>query len=354
MIKLTAKINLSEAGGNIASNDINTEPNNIGADVDSVLNTQKEAKSPFIIGFSTLGDGNTYESSLDYYMGSVVSNEYKVFEPAYVLTVEGAGVESLTIVFDATNQQYPTSIIADNITHNYKADYKYTVSLDGTMDSHTITIANWNVANAPLVITGIYASLSLEFDYDKLADLEAQHIDRSNIEEPSYGIYSNTGSMRIIDSNGEIKRYAEKRILRNGLKLTITLSNTLTDTKQVVGVYNTTDWDYDYINNEATCTLGEDLEELQEIQFGGIPLEIGVAKTGRDIYEELHEATPDKFNFIAFSELSAKAQNRLNNIKTSRLFMEGGSLWAEWTKLCEISRGHITNSFDGHSVFEVE
>lgn len=354
MIKLTAKISLSEAKGNIASDNINTEPNNIGADVNSVLNTEKEAKSPFIIGFSAIGDGSTYESSLDYYMGSVVSNEYKAFDPAYVLTVEGAGVESLTIVFDDINKQYPTSIVADGETYNYESDYKYTVSLDSTKDYHTITISNWNVSNAPLVITGIYTSLLLEFDYDKLADLEAQHLDRANIEEPSYGIYSNTGSMRIIDSNGEIKRYAEKRILRNGLKLTITLSNTLTDTKQVVGVYNTTDWDYDYINNEATCTLGEDLEELQEIQFGGIPLEIGVSKTGKDIYDKLHEATPEKFKFIAFSELSTKAQNRLKNIKTSRMFMEGGSLWAEWTKLCEISRGHIINSFDGHSVFEVE
>lgn len=354
MIKLTARINLSDYGGDIESNSINTVPNNIGADVSSVINKQRDAKSPFIIGFSTVGDSSTYESSLDYYMGSVVSNEYNAFVPAYVLTVEGRGIESLTIVFDEVNKQYPTSIVVDNTTYNYESDYKYTVRFDGEADSHTITISNWNVSNAPLVITGIFASLALEFDYDKLADLEAQHKDRANIEEPSYGIYSNTGSMRIIDANGEIKRYAEKRILRNGLKLTITLSNTLTDTKQVVGVYNTTDWDYDYINNEATCTLGEDLEELQEIQFGGIPLEIGVAKTGKDIYDKLKEATPDKFKFVAFSELSAKTKNRLNNINTSRLFMEGGSLWAEWTKLCEISRGHIINSFDGHSVFEVE
>lgn len=354
MIKLTAKINLSEAGGNIASNDINTEPNNIGADVDSVLNTQKEAKSPFIIGFSTLGDGNTYESSLDYYMGSVVSNEYKAFDPAYVLTVEGAGVESLTIVFDATNQQYPTSIIADNTTYNYEADYKYTVSLDGAEDSHTITIANWNVANAPLVITGIYASLSLEFDYDKLADLEAQHIDRANIEEPSYGIYSNTGSMRIIDANGEIKRYAEKRILRNGLKLTITLSNTLTDTNQVVGVYNTTDWDYDYINNEATCSLSDDERNMQDITLDEIPLVDNITVDGEYVYNLLFSLTPSRFKFKKFGELNDKTKNRLRSITFNRYYFESETLWARWTNFCNVCTAHIYTDYNGNTEFEVE
>lgn len=354
MIKLTAKINLSEAGGSIASNDINTAPNNIGADVDSVLNTQKEAKSPFIIGFSTLGDGSTYEGSLDYYMGSVVSNEYNAFDPAYVLTVEGAGVESLTIVFDTTNQQYPTSIIADGETYNYKADYKYTVSLDATEDSHTITIANWNVANAPLVITGIYASLSLEFDYDRLISITASHLDRSTTEKPAFGPYSNSGDIKIIDSYGEIKRYAEKRILKNGLKLTITLKNTLTDLSQVVGVYETEDWDYDYVNNEAVCSLSENILNMQDIDLEEKELDDKNYINGEQMYNYLLGLTPERFNFKAFDGLSEKTKHRLRSTSFSRYYFEPSSLWARWEKFGEVVQAHIYQNFSGETEFEVE
>ena len=356
MIKLTAQIKVIDGGGLVKSVQMNNEPNNIGSDISSVMGVERQARLSAFSGYSLVGDGSFYDTKVDYYVGSVAADENGDFETSYELTIslDGSASRPLTLCFDNARGQHPRTIIVNGTTEYEVTDSKVTIdTIDGS-STQTITISNWTEPKAPLVITGIYTSLILDLDYTRIADIEVPHIERSNIDKPSYGIYSNSGSLQIVDSKGEVQYYTEKRMLTNGNEITVAIENTLNGFKQTVGVFNTTDWDYDYIGATASCTLSEGLIELQETNFADVPLEVGVIVSGEDTYKMLYNATPSKYNFLHYDDLSVRTKARLSSITMPMFFVNEGSLWTQWTKLCELCRGYIMNDFLGNAVLEVE
>ena len=354
MIKLTAQIKVIDGGGLVESATMNVEPNNIGSDISSVVGVERQARLSAFSGLSLANDGSFYDTKVDYYVGSVVSDSNGTFATPYELVVKFSGNTSrpLTICFDNARGQHPNTIIVNGTKHDVSSE-KITIATE-IESTHTIIISNWSEANAPLVITGIYTSLVLDLDYTRIANIEGQHIQRSKIDKPSYGIYSNTGQLQIVDPKGEIKYYTEKRMLQNGNPIELTLENTLNGFRQTVGVFNTTDWDYDYIGATASCTLSENLSELQEIDFASVPLKVGTIVGGEDVYKMFYEATPSKYKFLRFDDLAEGVKARLRSISMPMFFVNEGGLWAQWTKLCELCRGYIMNDFLGNAVLEVE
>lgn len=350
MITLTAQIELLKSGTGNGTNGIlsgvstdtdNLSKVNASAVISDILGYKVRIAKPFILGKSKLGAGNYFTSNLGYFVSRQLSNNDGEFTTPFEITVNGTNINAVTLAFDDLNGAYPKSIVADGniITDD---DPFWTIGLE-TANTHTITIFDWNKPNSPLIISGIYIDLTIDIDRKNIQSLESSIFDRADISLPSYGIISNTGKIDFIDIDGEVRDYAEQQILKSGLNVTITLNNTLTKAHETVAVLKTADWDYNSYNRAVTVSLKDDLEEWQEINVAEIyfDLKSQQSKTLKCFYEYLYELTPSQYNMMSFDELDNNTQDILENTIIRYPYLEKGTLWQQWTKLCEVAQLHI-------------
>lgn len=156
MITLSAKIKMlsSESGTLSAVGYLNG--NNISSEIP--LGEKKQAKSPFFIGSSRF-NGERFLKSVDYFIGSEISDENGNFETTYSFTITGKNISIFTIAFNDEKNSHPKSIIVDGVEY-YDDDAIFTIETS-LSDTHSIIINNWNKPLEPLVITGIYINYSL-------------------------------------------------------------------------------------------------------------------------------------------------------------------------------------------------
>jgi hypothetical protein len=297
-----------------------------------------------------LGDGSTFSDQVDYFIGSVPSKE----NPC-VLTISGTDITSFTIEFDKVNYRHPNTINIDGVDY-VDDDAIFTVGNLTSTNSHTITIDNWNSPNYPLVIMGIYVEISIDIDYRNLIALNRSITYRGDNKLPSYGIISNTGNLEFNDLDGEIRDYAEQLLLTSDLKVVITLNNTLANTHEQVGVFETRNWDYDNDNRSVSVSLKDDLEEWQDIQVDGFnydprnPNAVLINKSMRNLYDWLEGKTPSKYNMLKFNELDGETQVILMTTLIEYPLLENGTLWEQWTKLCQVCGLYIYKNNEGKTV----
>lgn len=346
MITLTARIELLKSGTGNGENGtisgVSLSPsilsgNNASAEIGQLVGSKKTVKRPFVFGKSKLGSGDKYYGQLDYFMGGQLSDNNGNFAKTYTITVNGTNINAITLAFDDLNGTYPKSIIIDDDTVNPYVDDDplWTIVLD-SKDSHKFTISNWNKPNSPLIISGIYIDLDIKIDRHNMVSLERSLFDRADINLPSYGIISNTGSIAFNDIDGEIKDYAEQQILKSGLNVTISLNNTLTKASQTVAVLKTSDWDYDNYNRAVTVQLKDDLEEWQEVESFRMTLKDEM--TAYELFEYLKSKTPSKFEF---EPLNTETTTILQNTTIQYPYLNFDNLWRQWEKLCELCLLHI-------------
>jgi hypothetical protein len=159
--------------------------------------------------------------------------------------------------------------------------------------------------------------------------------DRADLKLPSWGILSNVGSMEFIDTDYEVRDYVEQELLVAGSKIEITLSNTLSETKEEIGIFYSDTWDYDNDNRKVTVSLKDDLEEWQNILLDEYSLKEN--QTMYDVYLHLVSKTPKKWIFY----LDEDTKIFLQSIICKYTYLESSNLWSQWNKLCEIAMLHI-------------
>lgn len=341
MIQLTATINILGNGGTLSSATSNLPGNNISSNISNVLNARKRAITPFITGTSKLGDGSTFQSGIDYFMGSELANENGQFLTPYQLTISGSNKSLLFIVFDTENRRFPHSIVVDGNTYNNESA-TYSILLTSA-NSHTITIDNWNAPGYPLVITGIYIKKDINIKNSNLISVVRNLADRSDFTLPSFGIISNNGELSFKDIDNEVKDYADFGLLQEGLSVSIYIKNVVTNKTELVAKYITDKWDYDNYNRNVRVSLKDDLEEWQDINISGINFmpTVSTQKTGAQIYTMLKEITPSKYAMADLSELPISTQQILSNVTVYYPVLNAGTLWSAWQKFCEVFQMHI-------------
>lgn len=355
MITLTAKINLiSDDNGSLNSVSSELLGNNISSDWQSIKGVKSQGSNPFIIGASKLGDGSTFSDKVDYFIGSQLSDDNGEFQPPCEITVNGYNIKSLTIAFDTVNNRHPNTIKIDNMEYA-DDDAIFTISNLSSANTHTITIDNWNAPNYPLVITGIYVEISIDIDYRNLISLNRSITYRADNKLPSYGIISNTGNLEFNDLNGEIRDYAEQMLLTSDLKVKITLNNTLANTHEQVGIFETETWDYDNDNRSVSVSLKDDLEEWQDINIDSFfvdPISPNAKSDGtmRSIYNWLKSKTPQKYEMLPFYNLDDRTKTILIDTIVLYPFVKSGTLWEQWTKLCQVCGLYIYKNNEGKTV----
>ena len=346
MITLTARIDLfSGMNGSLTSVTSNIDGNNISANIQGVLGEKKTVTNPFIIGVNKLGDGSTFSSGEEYFIGKQLADENGNFATPYEFVVTSStSIDTLTIAFDDLHGRFPTHIIIDGVTY-YDNDAIFTVSGLTSSTTHTIVISEWNTKGTPLIISGIYVDLSITIDRRNLLAIDTKAIDRSDLSLPSFGIISNGGSIEFNDTTGEVWDYANQGLLVSGLETKIYLNNTLSKTKQLVATLKTDKWEYDTENKSVRVTLKDGLEEWQEYPFNGFPF-----RTEKMNMLALYNYLPMTNNII----LTSQARAQLANTYCPYPNMDSSSVWGAWRKICEVCGLQMFMREDGKVVVSTD
>ena len=370
MITLTAKIDLITGNNDTFQSVASTlSENNISSEIGAVLGVKQQTSNPFIFGVNKFGDETHLSSGVDYFIGSELSDENGKFGDLlssgyYSFRVMHNGIKTITIAFDATNDRHPHSIVFDGITY-YDDDSVFTIQRDVSTyaQSSILKIDNWNTPNSPLVISGIYADITIDIDYKNLISINGSIFERGETKLPSYGIISNNGNLEFNDIDGEIRDYADLLLLNSDLKVNVTLKNTLANKEEQVGTFQTETWNYDNDNRSVSVSLKDDLEEWQDIQVKGFSYDprepFKAIENGKmsKVYKWLqqqdengNDRTPKKYDMLSFEELDTETKTILENTTIDYPLLEDGTLWEQWTKLCEVCGLYIYKRKDGKTV----
>lgn len=209
-------------------------------------------------------------------------------------------------------------------------------------------------------LIGETINVTKEFDRRNLLSIERSIFDRSDLKLPSWGIISNVGRLEFNDANNRFLGYANAGLLVEGMKCELYLNNTLAKgATEKIGTFYTDTWDYDNDNRVVSVSLKDDLEEWQEINVAEIKYEPNKPqhKSFAYFYEILWSLTSNreyngvkgngKYNMLALGELDGYTGEVLYNTRIKYPLLNYGSLWAQWTKLCQVCQLHIYKNSDG-------
>lgn len=255
---------------------------------------------------------------------------------------------TLSFVFDKETGRHPNTIIIDGNSYIVNSPYFKTDFLP-ISTTHTVKIDNWNTPNSPIVIYGISSEFVdwTKIDYRQIISLNRPLDCRSDIKKPSYGIISNKVSIEFKDIYSVIPYFAEKLILTENLPVNIYLNNRPFKTAYAIGEFYTENWDYDNNNGTVSLSLKDNLEEWQDIWIEGFsydsrnPKKVLPNQNMADLYKWLHEKTPAKYKMLAYNELNYVTRGRLERTKIEYPFLESGTLWQQWLKICQVCALYI-------------
>jgi hypothetical protein len=216
---------------------------------------------------------------------------------------------------------------------------------------YVIQISKWSKPNSPLSLSGLYTGISIDVDRRNIISISRSIHDRSDFKLPSFGIISNTASIEFNDSNGEILNYIEELILTSGSTVEILLNNTLSNSSERIATMETDQWNYDNDNRVVSVSIKDDLEKWQDINVDPIDYDPRVVKSKSFmwLYRYLWGITTanGNYNMLSIEELDSDTQAVLNNTYTQYPLLESGSLWRQWTKLCQVCQLHIYKNNNG-------
>lgn len=354
MITIKARINVSGNGGTINSLTSNAVGNNISSPISAVLGKRSvTVKNPFILGVSKLGSGATYYAdTLPYFMGKEFSNAYGVFPNPYTFTINGISITQFIITFDTVNGAFPKSITVDNKTY-VDDDSQWEIIVD-SKNTHTITIDNWNKPNSPLIITSIYADINIEIDKYNLISFDSDILDKSNIEQPSYGVISNTANLSFNDFTEQVLDLIVKKLLHSGVGITVYLDNDISNKQEQVCQMYIQSLSYDNDNRAVSLSLKDNLEVMQNINVSPIYYTptVSTEQPLSFIYEELYNLTiANGFDMLSLDELDETTKSILEDTMLVYPLLESSNLWNEWDKLCQATLSNMYVDRNGVVVF---
>lgn len=356
MITLQAKIQLTGNNTNQLNGAVINIPNNyISKGIDSVLNTKLPNTVPFILGTSKLGGGYTLEEDVNFYIGEEVADLNGIFYNPYIITLNGENISDINIVFDTYKNQHPKTIEIDGILYT-DDDPIFSIRVNKS-NTHTIIIDNWNEPNYPLIISGIYLTFDINVDYRNLISISQSIFDRSDTSNASWGIFSNIGNLEFNDIDGELKDYSEQGYLKDGAKVFVELHNNLDNYVKKIGEYYAKNWNYDENNKSVSVSLTDGLEDWQNINVPEVTYDfkkyatsgnVAYAQSASVFYNFLHQySNKSKFKMTSFEELDGVTKNAIISTIIPYPYLKSGTLWAQWTKLCELCQLHIFKNNDG-------
>lgn len=184
--------------------------------------------------------------------------------------------------------------------------------------------------------------------------IERTITDRADIKLPSFGIISNVADIEFTDFDFTILNCANDGELIKGLPCRIKIKDTISGKTELLGVFETDNWEYDNNNQKVRVSLKDDLEEWQDIYIESIPY--NVMKPQEEsfmwLYSHLSWLTRTTYGYDILSpaELDTDTKNMLNQTFIKYPMIESGTLWQQWDKLCKVCQLHIYKNESGRII----
>lgn len=207
----------------------------------------------------------------------------------------------------------------------------------------------------------LYANITIpngqiiEINRRNIQSIDVKLTDRGDTKLPSFGIISNAGSLSYVDSDGTTLALANANLLKEGIRCDIFLKNTLVPNKvESIAVLETAQWDYDSENKIVGVSLQDELVEWQSINVDAINYDPRNAepKPLSWFYRQLWDLTKTNYDMLSFDKLDSDTRTMLDSTFVRYPLLEKGSLWQQWTKLCEVGLSHIYKSKSGRIVYK--
>lgn len=353
MIKVEARIKLFDSNDGTINNAQLDNNNNISwpiytatSSFGTIVGHEVKQTKPFLLANSPLIGGVDYEipknsdmyvlaDRVGYFIGTLISGEDGTLPgDGYSITINGADFNAITIVFDKEDEVWPTEVVVNGETY-MNDDATFTVGgLGGTVDKLDLTISKLNKPNKGLIVTGIYVDITIIVDEKNLDSFTYSLYDREYNDEPSYGVVSNSGTLSFVDSTGEILDYITNRALTNELSVNVNVLNTLNGKKELFVSTKTSQWEYDNNNFIVTISLQDELEELQNYTFVGIPCNESFMFASA-IYDSIVSEIPERFGVPYYNNLSDSVKNKIGYSAISNPYMQSCSLWDALDGFCK-------------------
>lgn len=276
-----------------------------------------------------------------------------VFPPIFEeVTLYGTTQQNLTVVYEGITY-YATPPVTKEFLHNISS-YEIVSNFNPyniiKIDGNKII---WNgLATTPsnpiqITLKIIFSNGTLKIDRSNMLSFDIPIVDRSDINNASFGIYSNSGKIEFSDYNGIVPLLNPQ----NRYNVKVWLVNTLTKNKTMVCDTLTKEWNYDNDSKVASVSIYDGLEDWQDIHFSGIPYNFNepTSKSCRFFYEELQKFSVGLgYMVVPFDDLDAQTQKILGETLIPYPFLNASTLWQAWTKLCVVCQLHLFKDFEGN------
>ena len=195
----------------------------------------------------------------------------------------------------------------------------------------------------------------IKINQKNLMSFNSDITDRANVQQPSYGVISNSASLTFSDFDEKVLDLISNRVLHSGIKVEVFLNNTDSGAIEQICQMQIRELSYDNDNRRVQISLKDNLEEWQDINVSGIgyylPNGEAIGETIAEwFYVKLLKETPEKYNMQSVEELDIETQNILYNTFIKYPTLEEDTLWNEWQKLCELCLFHIYVNNQGKTV----
>ena len=320
--------------------------NNVSSAIGATINKANITESPFLLGCSDFSMGaKLVDDTIPYYIGTAVADVDGYFPYSYVIVVASSDnrqFSTLTIVFDEYNNQHPNTITIDGNVYNVTSS-KQMFSLE-ELSGHTIVINNWNESNYPLCIQGITTELSIDITSSLLIDVRFTGLDRSDVTSPSFGIYSNSGSIEFIDKGNAVKVLKESGLLLNSV-IEIFLSNRYRDTQ--IGSFIVSDGKYSLQGGSSKLSFKDRLAVWQDVM---IPNNKVLSMSAMRLENIRHQIATSVKGLDISTYYGDGAFSRWYDLWVKTPYVESSSFWAFMTKGCEITGCYISCDEKGRAM----
>lgn len=328
---VTAELATTDNGINMKSwaNAIKDADGNV---VSKVVNGETISQGLLSLSDGVVGGADTKLVEQNGYSGYVFGAVPESKELEVDLFVLGDNIDSIVVYGDTTAGQFPTRAYLNNDTSNviYSDDAIWAIKFDTPANSQRITFTHWHRANYNACLTAIVRlDNTLVLDKSWLQNVESLSQSTGQPKEIYYGVTPSSGSLEILDRNGEIKDYIQDGILQpSNLGVSVYVNN------NIVQNHISSDSDYE-INNVLNLQLTNQLTSWDNVLFEGYSLYAG--------HISLYSLLSGVLNKVNISLSKSLFENndlfqRVSDIFIPYSYMKESSVREALNKICSIGQ----------------
>lgn len=322
--------------------------------VSKVVNGETISRGLLSLADGYVGGADTKLIEQYGYNGYVFGAVPETKQLTVTLEVRGENIDSIIIYGDKNANQFPTKAYRDGNPNDiiYSDDATWAIKFDNVASSHAITFLEWNRANYNACINYV-AELKKELTLDKswIKSVESLSQSTGQPKEIYYGVTPSSGSLEIIDRDGEIKDYLQDGILSVS-KLPIEL---YANGKKL---QNHISEDGDYSNDGIlSIRMTNELSSWNTLYFKGMPLQSNLSLYDilKIVLKSINIEETDINNMLlghVYDNSSTKTiKEHLESITIPYSYLNDGTVRDTIQKICDIAQLSVIQDSEGKIIF---